>query len=598
MKSHHIALVLALVATGLGAVEGQVTDLAVRHQDGQTFITWREVDEPALQHGATVAQVTHRRKELAERRVRYRVYRSASPITSLDGMKPIGGTGPLSCWNTDFHGRGKDGTAPRWVAQEGAGALEPGIGIYVHNPGEPGDAYYAVTYGDASGERVELGAANSCERPVAEAVGQGAPVLQRVVGPKTFQYIDGATLRYYVRWEAPPNASVENVPIDYLLAIPPGVKEPWVVGLHLHCWSGSLNNGYGWWDNALSGAVLLASNQVPYDWWTGYNDALRSGAKGAKREAAFRSGVVRPYSMTRMFSFYDWLCEQRPVDRTRTFVSGISMGGSGAVMCALRYPDRIAYCRSWVGVHIPAETPRFRESYEGVYGKREWGIRFEDGTPVWDYYDDVWYLENHPEADIGFIAFSNGKNDGGIGWPQAASFARALQETKRPHLFVWGQEGHSQRAIYPRGGSQRENPIDVRLDQSLPAFTGCSLDGDVGTGSPQAKGGPGDGYDGDAAGQLNRWLYWETDDVEDTPTTWAMTLGLMAEAPASTCTVDVTPRRLQSLQVEAGDRFTWTNQAAGEAVQHGEVAADERGLVTIPGVEVGVQTNRITLLRQ
>ena len=28
----------------------------------------------------------------------------------------------------------------------------------------------------------------------------------------------------------------------------------------------------------------------------------------------------------------------------------------------------------------------------------------------------------------------------------AAAFFRALQETKRPHIFVWGQSGHGQRA--------------------------------------------------------------------------------------------------------------------------------------------------------
>jgi len=43
----------------------------------------------------------------------------------------------------------------------------------------------------------------------------------------------------------------------------------------LHCWGGSLNGGYGWWYQAEQGHLLLASNQVPYDWWTGYHEDER-----------------------------------------------------------------------------------------------------------------------------------------------------------------------------------------------------------------------------------------------------------------------------------------------------------------------------------
>ena len=86
---------------------------------------------------------------------------------------------------------------------------------------------------------------------------------------------------------------------------------------------------------------------------------------------------------------------------------------------------------------------------------QEWGVKFEDGTPVWDYFNDAWYLRRYPEKDVGFITFSNGKNDAAIGWQQAVEFYRALQETRQPHMFVWGQEGHNQRAYMPRGGGRK-----------------------------------------------------------------------------------------------------------------------------------------------
>ena len=48
-------------------------------------------------------------------------------------------------------------------------------------------------------------------------------------------------------------------------------------------------------------------------------------------------------------------------------------------------------------------------------------------------------------------------------------------------------------------------PLDLRTDQSQPAFTGCSLDDDSGDGDPA---------DGDAEGQSNLYLFWKR-------TTWS-----------------------------------------------------------------------------
>ncbi|MCR4414431.1 MAG: hypothetical protein NUV77_18590, partial [Thermoguttaceae bacterium] len=92
----------------------------------------------------------------------------------------------------------------------------------------------------------------------------------------------------------------------------------------------------------------------------------------------------------------------------------------------------------------------------------------------------------------------NGKNDGAIGWPQAVEFYQALQETRRPHLFVWGQAGHGQRARMPVTLEERVMPIDLRTDQTLPAFTRCSLDDRPGNGAAA---------DGDAEGQVNLYLF-------------------------------------------------------------------------------------------
>ncbi|MBF0573994.1 MAG: hypothetical protein HQK69_09580, partial [Desulfamplus sp.] len=248
---------------------------------------------------------------------------------------------------------------------------------------------------------------------------------------------------------------------------------------------------------------------------------------------------------------------------------------------------------SWVGVHVPEKSPTFKSSYQIVYGKPEYGVLFKKddsdaGTPVWNYYNDVWYLKNNVEKSIGFLSFSNGKNDSAIGWEQAVDFINALQETRQPHLFIWGQSGHSERTVLPKNGSERQMEIDVKVNQSLPAFTRCSLDNNYGNGQSS---------DGDASGQVNRYLYWETNDIVDTASSWEITVALMNSAPADECLVDITPRRLQLFNVAQGQvvHFTNIDKSTGALVGSGDVVVDQYGLITIEQTKVRKGGNRIII---
>jgi len=583
-----VALIFVAAAASLRAE--QVSELRVWHRAGQTFLTWKEVNTPITQDPVSFQELKNIQTRLEqEQRLRYRIYRSNRPIHSIAGLKAIAEVAPLSGWNMDYYG-----TAPkpelrafRYVLEEGKKPVLPLTGVFVYNPREAGQAYYAVTVSTNGQENATISSRNATETPVDEGVGQGVPILQRIEKPGIFQYVENPTLYYYVRWEASPNANVPGKPFDYLVAIPPKPAKPAPVGIHLHEWGGSLNYGYGWWYNAEKGAILISSNQIPYDWWTGYHERL---GLGQPTKDEWMRGVVRPYTQRRMLSFLDWVATQWDVDLTRTFAAGNSMGGSGSLMLALRFPERIAWAISWVGVHIPAKSPQLKSSYEYVYGKPEWGVKFEDGTPVWDYFNDAWYLRQYPEKDIGFVTFSNGKNDGTIGWPQAVEYYRALQETRQSHMFVWGQDGHGQRAAMPRGGNERIMPIDLRTNQSLPAFTNCSLDGNPGNGDPA---------NGDASGQINAYLYWETGNIVDRSERWEMTVGLLDHAPRDTATVDITPRRRQQFKARPGAEFAWTNisLATNQVIQSGQVKADKWGLITLQSVLVDKKKNRVSIIK-
>lgn len=552
--------------TPIPAVKG----LRVRHRGGQTLLTWTEIDPPPAagdvvtrEWRAKLAALAHARRE-----VRYRIWRADAPITTVARAELLAEVEPHSGWNPDFHGISpkEDAPVPRYVVDEGEGPVAPGTGIYAHNPAAPGRAFYAVSAMVDGQEDLSSIAATEA---VTEVVGPGEPVLQRVERPKSFSYVDAPTLHYYVRWEAPPRANRASRPYDYLVALPPKRADPAPVGLHLHCWGGSLEGGYGWWYNAAQGAVLIATNQIPYDWWTGYHEFTGSWR-------AWGEGVVRDYTQTRVVAFLDWAAKRWPLDLSRVFTAGNSMGGSGSPNLGFRRAGRVAWAVSWVGVHIPARSPQFRGSYERVFGSLDWKIPFEGGsTPAFDHFDDERFARLDPAADTPLVCFSNGKNDAAIGWPQALDFWKALQDTRRPHVFVWGQGGHGQRALLPGPDpNERELGVDVRVDRTLPAFTRCTLDGRP---------------DADDEGQSNLWLYWDAEAVDEKDR-WSMTLRMSKKAPKDECRVDVTPRRCRAFKAAPGTKVAWT---AGTA--SGEVAADAHGLVTAPQVPVSKTGTKLLL---
>ncbi len=587
-----------------GPAEPHTLDLRAGHRSGQTFLTWREVAAGPAERVPDEEPMPRRAGRGAGRRsaattepgLVYRIYRSSQPIVSLAGLVPVGEVRQDSARNKDFYGitARRQGEDLYYVIEEGRPPLAKGTGLFVYNP-PAGQAYYAVTLVENGVENTSLERSNSLSEPVRETSGPGIPVLQRVEHPDRFNFVRGATLQYYVRWEVPPNTNTPGKPFDYVVAIPPDVRWPAPIGIHMHSWGGNLNKGYGWWYNAGRGAVLVASNQVPYDWWTGYHESLDLADGDSVKKplrptdaATWQRGVVRPYTQRRLLSFVDWLGTQIRIDPLRVFAAGSSMGGSGSLMLAIRFPERIAWAVSWVGVHIPGESPRFKVSYQKVYGRSDWDVKFEDGTPVWNYYDDVWFLRRYPEKEIGFLTFSNGRTDKGIGWPQAVEFLRALQDTRRAHMFVWGPGGHGQRARMPVTGEQNEMPLDLRVDQSLPAFTRGTLDDDPGDGSAET---------GDAEGQVNAFLFWDPASVRDEPGRWEVVIGVSDRSPQSDGAADLTPRRLQRLRATPGQVFRWTNTAVsrGRVVQSGTVTADQSGLITLPQVLVSKGRNRVVI---
>lgn len=588
----------------------QVSGSRARFKDGDTMISFEEVDSPLEDENTSCEQFNSAYNNLdQEQEVRYRIYRSIHPINSVSDVVSliyVDEIKPLSCWDSHYFGLGNcSGTSvvPRYPLDD-LQIAPPGTGIYVHRfeGRAPETGYYYVSRAVNGAEDFSIVAVNgNATQSVTESEGKGMVILRDVQTPESFYYVDDPVLNYYVRWECPPTANLPSTPFDYLVAENPvsqQMEKP-VVDVALHCWGGSLNSGYGWWYRAEEGSILVSTNQYPYDWWTAYHENLGT-------IKSLTGGIVRPFNQCRILSFlYDFVEPNYHADTDRLTLSGVSMGGSGASMWGIRSGHLFSNIISWVGVHIAEQTPTFYNSYLSAYGgARDKNcvydntclLRFgyehisaDESISPWDYWDNDQWLRSHRGAAIPWISFGNGRNDNAIGWSQAYNMAVALKDTRRPFNFVWNMSGHGTRATLPGTGNDRECLVDFSTSQAIPAFTNCSFDNDIGVNAESSP----------ESGQINRYFMWNAESLTDSSCKIVIDLWLINSAPGDSCSTDITFWRLQNLWVEPGYQYFWesTDVSSGSIIQEGTVTADSDGLITLVGIWVrkGANSRRITL---
>ncbi len=573
----------------------QPVEISAYSRDGDTMIIWRDPDPIIDKNDITIAEY----KELAKlannpHEIRFRIYRSTVPITpeTIAQAELVDEVDPLTIWDEEFYGvywyQKNDQPVPRMPIKDGKLA-NYNQGIYVFSNKTTGAFYYAVVKtvdGQEDLSQLVLGK-NSLAEPVQESPGTGLVLLRKQEVKDSFYFVQGPIqMNFYVRWEAPPYSNIPSNPYNYLVAVSLNPKHQPITGKHpidigLHCWGGSILGGYLWWYEAEKGSLLVTTNQRPYDWWTAYSEAY-----GTYRN--YSDSKVYNYTQKRIRSFVDnFVARHWSIDLEKIIVSGSSMGGSGSVMWGIRNGDYFAYVKGEVGVYKPAESPQFTSSFYDVYGNPNWPVEYDDSRlNPYDYWDTERWLYENVAKDTPFIVFANGRNDNAIGWPQAWKVVKAMQKTKRPFVFRWAMQGHGTRAVFP-GGGDRYPTLTIRKDQSLPAFTNCSLDTPLGDTPEEAP----------DKGQINYYLLWDTDTIVDQPERWEMTIYLLDKAPKDSCTVDITPRRLQHFVVEKEHKYYWRNinMKTKVVIQEGTITPDKYGLLTIPQAIITKNANRILI---
>lgn len=618
------AILMFTNGTPTNASPAQPTNLRAFHRSGQTFLTWTE---SAALSGES-----------------YRIYRSAEPITAANLASA---TRLYEVWedSASFHGnRFRDDNTGLWstryfdrvVITNGGSQLPAGTGLLVWTlatndfaGGDSGTGYYAVTTVNADGveNRAALGVTNTVG-PLGESVAEPLPVEAAAnVGPRGHLYLQFMDLR---RWNPTFHAPQPGNGFYGLNASLPAVRHALAYVYDYVVFEPECSTGvvpvffslHGWGDD---GYRPVTSDPDPWG-WCAYKIYPRDQSEtwwfGFARDHDFRAGgaiaagdAVANFTEQRLLWMLRGLIRQPPaaatVDTNRIYVYGQSMGGSGTLALALRYPNvfAAAYASQPMTDYATAGDGGgldWRSDVEPKWGLRSLGLpvvldapagwaaplQRYNGTNVWVWQNHRFNLTNRLADEMVPFGVGHGTNDMTIEWPtQARPFYSALEAARRAYGGAVVTAGHTwlgfnglPPALATDSSLAPFRAFQVVRDETVPGLAHATGNGPL---PPVAPAGYNLNLD-----WSSRWRAWDGEPL-DTTNVWQMSLRSLS----GTQTVDVTPRRTRLFRSAPGTGVTWRNQRVSDGVttQTGTATADGWGLVTVSNVTVTTTGNRLRL---
>lgn len=607
-----------------------VTNLQAIHHDGQTFLTWKEVDEVVLNDQVMLDEMEKAVMDYrAIKDVRYRVYRSVSPITTTNIQNAeliqevpavVSSYNLQSIPRTEFPQKDSQGNVlsrttkligglrrvdyviPRYSIEEApldqkvgtkkeyaelydvmwpANMLPRHMGLAVITAKNTGSYYYAVVP-QVNGKEIvsETNANSSLTSSVKESMADPLPIPQ-------YAHLDTKNSRILKRFTYWLEDQYSHVPQTFIAGVLqpyplPQEKKP--LNLFLSHYGGGADQvtiGYYTVRNYVKGSIMLEPpSNPPESMWQGYHKNLNT-LKGND------TGIVRNYPQSRAFLMLRWAKKNLPINEQRIALEGQFSAWGLRLNNEFSVIHGDAYGNFKKGIQM---TGMGKSGYWGPYPE---GVNNENGTNQWDFMDVSSWLINNPKVETPFfsIAPAYGTHVGDMGWAQIPEMYRALAQSKRPFAAYFGSSNGPKQPL-------KDLFSRIQKNQSLPAFRNGSLD-DVPWSDDtrvSANGTPSDKTLGlPESGMINGYLYWEPETIIDEANLWEMTMYLPSTAPQDSATADMTPRRLQKFKVIPGVKYKWQDTQEGIVVKSGVIEPDADGLLTIPSLIITKSQNRISI---
>jgi len=607
-----------------------VSRLTAEHRCGQTLLTWREPwdvvgkDQPTFEEFEKAVL-----DDRAKREVVYRVYRHGRPITPANlGEAELVRTVPatISCWNllaianTEHPQQRETKRSPlrggnlrlnhvmtRYRIDEEAPPLDRATGLAVLTTAEPGRRYYAVTVSIDGQEAVaKLKTGENLTAAVEERPAKFPAIVRQRTRTPEARHAGTSPVDVYVCWVGPPYA-LRSRPVEVYLPrwkdLPKGSTKrrlPLYVNLGTYGCSATELSGPIWHGarRHVRGAVTVGLAEEG-KLWAGDHECL-----GTLR--SFDEGVVVDYAQNRALAVSAWAVHHEDlfVDPQRVYVWGQFAGW------ALRHGD--VYAAVMSNGHNNFKSSREARKHAWRWGPSGGG-KNTHGVNHLDYCDLATWVRENPGTELpywvcwpAYGAFPD-HTLGDFGFKPWQEFITAMQETRRAFAAVWMSNGPG----LARGVRDAMVP-KIKLGQSLPAFSRCSLDTSPSTKNPKGSYRPGK-YDedfqkrADKEGGINLYQRWDPETMADEPGRWEVTLWLAGPdepeqfaAPVDSASTDVTPRRCRRFRARPGDRFTWTvtGLESEKVLASGKAVADRWGLVTIQGLPINKKKHRVAIRRE
>ena len=563
-----------------------LSGLSAQYRNGQVFLQWRETGlspEARLTVWGSSKPITEKNCRFAEK-LADRLNSNSSEdwwrdvssfvVTRPDELKSeeifAGRTAERETGSPEKQG---------FVIRDGGKPIPVGGGLHVHTPmtqEETGNRYYAVTCRD----RGKAAGFTTLRKPVAVRMapirpiriadskmprgsGKGLPMLIILHGRGGGVGVDslGRPLGTHLFFADRTLGWREGLPFKFSVEVRPDRVD---VTFYDRVWIGRILSPKEQLD-VRDGVKAIST------FWMGYHPRISESLLGP-------DFICDNYTERLLIYLIHWIRDYFQTDPDAVYITGGSMGGTGAVQLATHFPEEFAAVRAqvpicaytWKPSQIGGNTSVWRIQCSCGKFSRKDHAKMPDDTDLLRYLDGARSIARS-ETDMPAIFASCGRQDKSMPWANNPPFFEAADRARQFLSVYWSDGDHNMSADLPDDVKQEQDPVSLfrfRRNAPWPVFSSCSDNRNYGSG---------DVADGDIVGWMNRGIRWQT--LADEPDRFRIKISMAYPGIRYPVTADVTIRRRQKFLPKPGETVLVKIDGSVSSLK---IRKD--GLLTIPGV--------------